>query len=417
MKIFVGISSFQILAMFRRGLFYTYLAIYIRHFLGLSVTMTSLFATLPMLLNVLAQRYLWGTISDKYQKRRTLIIWGEVLGGIGTILLWFAHRIPDDRIHAGWVLIIGLTLIEVFWSMSNIGWSALISDVYAHEERGKVMGKLEGVGGVGRIAGVLAGGFLYDGLGRTFPGWGFHGGSLFIISGVVMFLSVFPMLMVPEGGIKHGQKESEEHGLAGVFHLRGFVLFITAMSLINFGRNSVAITISQYLTLENGFNLSSATLGHLVNIRSVAIIITGFITGRLLNRSGAGNLLVFGSCIAAASLFMLGTSDSMAIVALSNLVMGFSEVLIMASSYQLAAALIPAEKRGELFSIFNATFFLSWGVASTLITGPLTDLLIAAGRTQVFAYRASFNAAALITLGGVVLLIYLLRQTKGQSSQ
>ena len=59
----------------------------------------------------------------------------------------------------------------------------------------------------------------------------------------------------------------------------------------------------------------------------------------------------------------------------------------MASSYQLVAAFIPAEKRGELFSIFNATFFLSWGVAATCITGPLTDILIAMGRTQVFACR------------------------------
>ncbi|MCK5676843.1 MAG: MFS transporter, partial [Verrucomicrobia bacterium] len=343
MKTFIGISSFQILAMFRRGLFYSYLAIYLRHFLGLSVTMTSLFATLPMLLNVLAQRYLWGTFSDKYQKRRSLIIWGEILGGIGTILLWYFHRIPDEKIHAGWIIIIGLTLIEVFWSMSNIGWSALISDVYAHEDRGRIMGKLEGVGGVGRIAGVLIGGLLYDGMGRTFPGWGFHGGSLFFISGIVMFLSVFPMLMVPEGGIKKGHKETENHGPVGPFHLRGFVLFIAAMCLINFGRNSVAVTMSQYLTLESGFNLSAITLSHLVNIRSVAIIITGFTTGRLLSRAGVGNLLVFGSCAAVASLFMLGAADSIPLVALANVAMGFSEVLVMASSYQLAAAYIPAE--------------------------------------------------------------------------
>ena len=49
MKIFLGISSFQILAMFRRGLFYSYLTIYLRHFLGLSVTTTTLFATFPMI--------------------------------------------------------------------------------------------------------------------------------------------------------------------------------------------------------------------------------------------------------------------------------------------------------------------------------------------------------------------------------
>ncbi|MCP4343911.1 MAG: hypothetical protein GY795_00090 [Desulfobacterales bacterium] len=39
--IFLDISSFQILAMFRRGLFYAYLSIYLRYFLGLSVTETT----------------------------------------------------------------------------------------------------------------------------------------------------------------------------------------------------------------------------------------------------------------------------------------------------------------------------------------------------------------------------------------
>ncbi|MHC5058105.1 MAG: hypothetical protein ACYTKD_25895 [Planctomycetota bacterium] len=34
----LGISSFQILAMFRRGLFYTFLSIYLRQFLGLSMS-------------------------------------------------------------------------------------------------------------------------------------------------------------------------------------------------------------------------------------------------------------------------------------------------------------------------------------------------------------------------------------------
>ena len=46
---FWGIASFEMMAMFRRGLFYAYLSIYLRHVLGLSVTETTLFATAPMM--------------------------------------------------------------------------------------------------------------------------------------------------------------------------------------------------------------------------------------------------------------------------------------------------------------------------------------------------------------------------------
>jgi hypothetical protein len=59
LRYFSGLASFQMLAMFRRGLFYAYLSIYLRHRLGLSVTETTLFATLPMVVNVLAQALVW----------------------------------------------------------------------------------------------------------------------------------------------------------------------------------------------------------------------------------------------------------------------------------------------------------------------------------------------------------------------
>ena len=97
-KTFFCISSFQALAMFRRSLFYSYLSIYLRHFLGLSVTETTLFATLPMVLNILFQTFIWGVISDRYQKRRTLIILGELFAAISTFIVWLLHTIPDVEV-------------------------------------------------------------------------------------------------------------------------------------------------------------------------------------------------------------------------------------------------------------------------------------------------------------------------------
>ncbi|MDA3789412.1 MAG: MFS transporter [Desulfobacula sp.] len=412
MKIFLGVSSFQMLAMFRRGLFYSFLTIYLRHFLGLSVTTTTLFATLPMVLNVVFQRYVWGPLSDRYQKRRTLIIWGEILGGIGTIALWYCHLIPDEKANAGWVVIIGLSIIEIFWSMSNIGWSALISDIYKQEVRSRIMGKLESLGGIGRIAGILIGGLLYDGMGSRFPGWGFWEGSLFFVSAAVMFLSVFPMFLVPEGGMNHPSADGKIFSDHAHYSPIIFFVFILAMVFIHFGRNSIAVTLAQYLTLETGFNLSSITLSHVVNIKSVGIILTGIVTGRLTEKFGPRNLLVVGTVFAICSLLILGISHSLIYVCISSFIMGFSEILILATSYELASSYIPASKRGKLFSIFNATYFLSFGVAGTLIAGPITDFLISRGKTQVFAYMVSFNTAAILTSVGIIILFILFRLEK-----
>ena len=107
-RTFIGLSSFQILAMFRRGMFYTYLSIYLRDFLKLSVTETTLYATLPMIMSVIFQNLVWGPLSDKFQRRRFLIILGEILAGIGTISVWAIHFFVTDLFIAGYVIIIGL---------------------------------------------------------------------------------------------------------------------------------------------------------------------------------------------------------------------------------------------------------------------------------------------------------------------
>ncbi len=416
MKVFLGISSFQMLAVFRRGLFFSYLTIYLRHFLGLSVTSTTLFATLPRIVNVLAQRYIWGVLSDKLQKRRAFIIWGEILGGIGTIALFYAHRIPADKIAAGWVVIAGMAVIEIFWSMSNIGWSALISDIYKQGNRSTIMGRLESMGGMGRIVGVLVGGLLYDKMGTSFEGWGFYEGSLFWISGVVMFLSIFPMVFVPEGGVDQNETQPCHTSDTMQFNPTIFYIFIAAITLIHFGRNAIAVTLPQYLTLDSGLNLSSLTLSHVVNIRSVGLILTGFLAGVLSRKLGNRGLLTLSSFIAAISLFIIGTTTQMMWICISSFLMGFSEVLIIAASYEMASSYIPAEKRGTYFAMFNATFFLSWGVGSTLIAGPLTDCLISAGHSEAFAYMASFNACGMMTLTGV-LVLFLLYYMEGRQKR
>jgi MFS family permease len=407
-RIFFGISSFQILAMFRRGLFYSYLSIYLRHFLGLSVTETTLFATLPMVMNIVFQTFVWGALSDKYQLRRTLIMSGEILAGFGTVLVWYAHTLTGNLTHAGYVIIIGLSIIEIFWSMSNVGWSALISDIYRQEDRNAVQGRLASIGGIGRIAGVWIGGLLYDGLGLKYNGWGFYEGALFFVAGAAMFISVFPMLLVPEGGIRLEveDKSIPETG-ASVSAGKIFAIFIIAMIFINFGRNSIAIIQSQYLVLGSGFGVSSKVLSYIVNTQSVAMILTGLIAGWVGRKIGDGNSLLLGTVLSVGSLLLLAVAGNLGLIYVSNFLRGCSEVMILASSYAFASVLIPPVKRAKLFSIFNATFFLSWGIAGTFIAGPITDLLLAWGESEVFSYQMAFVSAAVITLAGFFILGFL----------
>ena len=404
------------LAMFRRGLFYAYLSIYLRHQLGLSVTETTLFATLPMVVNVLAQTLVWGRISDRLQMRRTLIIVGEVLAACGTVAVWYVHRQFADPLAAGYAIILGLTIIEIFWSMSNISWSALVSDIYDAQQRSRIQGWLASLGGVGRVIGVWIGGLLYDGLGQRAEGWGFFEGPLFFVSAGAMLISTLPLFFLPEGGVGTplstsavDDKKDKSNAVAAIY-----LVFLAGMVFINFGRNSIAIIFTQYLTLDTGLDLDSRTLSQIVNTQSLAIVALGWTAGWICRRIGSGAALLAGTLAAVAGLSVLTLSTALPAIYAGCFLRGIGDAIIMAAAYTFASVLIPPRMRGRLFAWFNGTFFLSFGVAGTLIAGPIIDGLISAGFAHPLAYRLSFAAAAGLTIIGLLmqtaLLVFLRKQ-------
>ena len=406
-KTFLNISSFQVLAMFRRGLFYSYLSIYLRFFLGLSVTETTFFATFPMILNVLFQTFVWGVISDRFQIRRTLIIVGEISAAISTSCVWYIHTLPQSNHTAGYLIIIGLSIVEIFWSMSNVGWSALLSDLYTENQRAGLQGRLSSIGAVGRIIGVLVGGLAYDGLAHFYEGWGFDKGLLFFVASGVMIVSTIPMFFVPEGGIEKDERRLRLQSERKITFSRKFLVFLLAMVFINFGRNSVVLIKSQYLSLDEGFNVSSSLLSYIVNMGSAAILIVGLFIRKLSNRFKDEILLLLGTVIAVFYLSGFVLAESLTVIFISNFLAGASDVIISASSYSYASRLIPAKQRGKQFALFNATLFLSWGIPGTFIAGPIVDHLTRSGANQIFSYKMPFLTAAILVFTGTLIVLFI----------
>ena len=398
---FLGLSSFQLLAMFRRGMFYTYLSVYMFRFLGLSPTVVTLYATLPMIISVVFQNFVWGPLSDKFQRRRSMIILGEVLAGIGTILVWFVHSIFSNLLLAGFAIIIGLMCIEAFWSMSNINWSALISDIYPSKDRSKIMGQLTSVGGFGRIIGISIGSLLYN------SGFGFRDGPLFFVAALVMFVSSIPMIFTPEGGIKHEEERQVENNnnIKPNYNFKViFIVFIISLTFINFGRNSIATIYSPYLFLESGFAIDAILMGYIANTRSVAVLAIGFLAGTLSKKFGHSRTLIFGVSLAILALVITALTDNLILIFIGSFFIGMGEVIIYAASYVIASNLIPSKVRAKLFGVYNMTFFLSWGLAGTIISGPLIDFL---GKYKVISYQAAFIVGALITVIGLIIFLAL----------
>ena len=134
--------------------------------------------------------------------------------------------------------------------------------------------------------------------------------------------------------------------------------------------------------------------------------------GWICLRLGNGTALIAGTLSAVAGLSLLAVTTALPLIYAASFLRGVGDGVIMAAAYPYASILIPPLKRGRLFAWFNGTYFLSFGLAGTLIAGPIVDGLIAAGRPQAIAYQASFAAAAGLTFFGLLIqaaLIYMIK--------
>jgi PPP family 3-phenylpropionic acid transporter len=413
---FTGLSTFQILTFFRRSIVYTFLSIYLRS-LGLSTTEVTLMATVGMIANTLAQSLLWGNLLDKYQKPTEFVVAGEALAGLGHIFMVLGYMFflgMNQLIVAGYVIIFCLGGIEVFWSMSNVGWSALVSELTEIDERKKMMGQFSIIGGFGGIGGAYLGGFLYE------NGAGFANGSIFNIAAIIMIISSFIVFFsIRKKQVTKIQESGEvelvlHHSLSELpHHLRiAYLIFIISLIFLNFGRNSIAIITSIFLADPTAFGASGVEIALFSNVGSIASMISGFIVGSVIAKADDNKVMMSGIILALAGISWLIFTPTFALALIASFLIGASQVIIQSSSYSIVAKWAPEEYRGRLFAYYNATFFLSWGIAATLIAGPVADILIAGGASNADAYRGSFIAAIVLVGIGIVALLLSFRYSR-----
>ncbi|MCE7741397.1 MAG: MFS transporter [Candidatus Heimdallarchaeota archaeon] len=421
-KHFASLSIFQILAQFRRGIFYFFLSIYLWEFLGVSYTEMTLFATLPMIANIAAQSGIWGRISDKLKKRRLLIVFGEVFAAIGYLIVFWIHNsinkgkigvghinevlfsqgdltgilqyaitfdetfIPSILRISAYVIIFGFTIIEAGWSSSNLGWTTLIADLTRDSERSKTMGLLQFIGGIGNVIGVTASGFLYQ------DGFGFWLGDLFYISSGIMIFGIVALFMIPESYAdldenyfkeidekenNNEMRTNEKDNQKGKtdWPTKLFIWFLIILAIVNIGGNSINQMIQIYVRLPTTFEASAIEVAWLRNTSSIAMIIAGLAIGFLTTRFGDSKMLLAGFLCAFVGTIALPFAPHISIFFIYMALKGISRVWIQTTAYSMVNRVVPQEQRGRMMGYYNATFYLSWGLGGTAITGPITDSL------------------------------------------
>lgn len=413
--IFLNLSLFQFLSFVRRGVFYTFMITYLFKLMQ-TVTYTALLGTFDMVASALGQNLLWGRLSDRYRIRTKLIVAGESIAAVTYIMVFVIHKSllnKQAEFAAGMSLIIGLSILEFFWSMSDVGWAALLTDVTTTETRGRIVGTLNFIASLGRMIGIIFAGFLYQ------DGEGFSQGTLFYI--VVAMLAGSSTLMWVTSrttGKAEARRERNDAGeaskKAAVRHNRNvYWWFLLSLILIVIGAACISQVFILFIQLPNGLHATDPEMSLILTAWTLGGMFASLACGHLADRFGRAAVIMAGLAIAILTPTLYGWATSIPSLALIYALNGVSFWIIQTVGFTFAGDIIPEDRRGRLFGIYNAVMALSWGPAGLLVGGPLADYQTRVqGLTQQNAYINTFYASSIIVAVGTIVFIAKVARSK-----
>lgn len=407
-KTFFNLSVFQFLTFLRRGVFYTFMIYYLFKLMN-TVTSTAALGTLNMIASSLGQNLLWGKICDKYKIRAKLIVAGETIAAFTYVMVFLVHKSlinSGDRFAAGLAIIFGLSILEFFWSMSDVGWAALLTDITTPQVRGRVVGALNFIASLGRMAGILYSGFLYLG------GAGFENGTIFYIVTVLLLLGA--ALMAFTSRRIRATRTKPEQVVTSETEAKGdetdnrtektYKWFLASLVIIVLGVASISQIFLLFLQLPQGVNFTDTEVTLVTSAWTVGGMIASLVAGRLSDRFGRSKVLILGLSLAIVTPIFYLYASTVPLMAFIYGLNGISFWTIQTVGFVLAGDLIPKHRRGRLLSRYNTVIALSWGPAGILIGGPFADLQVQRlGLSSYASYVNTFYASSIIVAIGLVL--------------
>jgi len=397
--------------------------IYLFSLMG-NVTTTAALGTLTMLMSAAGQNLLWGKISDRYKLRAQLVVTGEVAAGFAYVIVFLVHRFfidAESHVAAGLALIIGLAILEFFWSMSDVGWAALVTDITTPENRGGFVGAVNFVMSIGRMTGIIIAGFLYaDGL-------GFRQGTIFYIVTVMLLTGAIIMWLVSRAiksttaqtfvASAEQEKNDSNNNSQSVAQVSAenehtFQWFLIALTIIVLGAASINQIFPLFLKLNDGLNASDLEISLILSAWTLGGMTASVVAGKLADKTDRTVVILAGLLIAAATPLFYGPAPNVAAMAIVYGINGMSFMTLQTAGFALAGDIIPEHRRGRLLSRYNTVMALSWGPAGLLIGGPIADI-----QTNVFgasshtAYINAFVTSSVLILFGTLVFFIKVKRT------
>lgn len=292
---------------------------------------------------------IWGRLSDRFGRRRLLLI-----SVIGSILAYAALPFAPSLL---WLYAIRLVAGIMTGNMTIV--QAYIADITPPAQRSRRMGTLGIAFGVGFIIGPALGGVAGH-YGLSVP--------MFAAAGALLVNLLFITFFLPEPA-KHVETPSESTTLQAVFHPELLKLFGAGL-LVMMAFAGMQGTFALLTAKEFGFGPQE--VGWIMAYIGAVVVAARLILGKLITLLGEHWLLVAGALTISLGLLLVPLAPTWPILLLVTTLLPLGMSAFNPSFMGLVSGQAPAAKRGVVMGSANTALGIGQ-VAGPILAGFLFD--------------------------------------------
>ena len=314
-----------------------------------------------------------GSLSDKWQKRKGIAVFGYILSAISK---------PFMGMAMAWPMVFGARFLDRFGAGTRAApRDALIAASADEKNRGKAFG-LEGAGdNLGAFIGpLIAVALLFM--------WEFNIRSVFYLAFIPGVLSVIMILLVKEKRVDVKSKIKIDVGLKQF--PGGYRKYLLATALFGIGNSSNAFLILQ--TKDMGVSLENTILIYAVfNLLAAAI---SYPAGHLSDKYGRKNILLISFLIFLITYSGFAFTKNLWVIGSLFCLYGLYQGVFRSVGKAMAADFIPAQLRASGIGWYSTTIGIT-GLIASVVAGQLWDHV---SHSSVFIFGAVFSLIGIISL-------------------
>lgn len=289
--------------------------------------------------------------ADKYDRKKLLLFFysGFI---VGTLLCGLANSFN--------LLLFARIFTGIFGGVISSISFAIITDIFAVEKRGRVMGFVQMSFGVSQVLGIPIG--LY--LAHQFD-WHAPFISIVILA-IIIFIVILKWLKPVDAHLK---AQTDKNAFVHMFHTitnKQYLLGFSAMALISIGGFLIMPLSSAYLV--NNIKITDAQLPILFMFTGIFSLITGPLVGRWSDQFGKLRMFLIGSIITIVMVFIYTNMPvwPLYIVTTVNVLLFIGVSSRMISGSALITQLPELKDRGAFMGVNSSLQQISGGVGSVI---------------------------------------------------